>query len=78
MADLQVADAGGVVDLHVAGVGVGQLDSVPEPEHLGRRMGLHFAADVRRVPFPRVDRHLAQDLWSVWTNREECQRLGRN
>lgn len=62
-----------MVDPDVGAVGRRQREAVPEPDHRGAGVGLHLAADVGRVPLPRVDRHRAQHLGSICsdTRREE-------
>lgn len=75
---LQVADGGRVVDPDVGAVGRRQREAVPEPDHRGAGVGLHLAADVGRVPLPRVDRHRAEHLGSVCsdTRREKQSTAG--
>lgn len=62
-----------MVDPDVGAVGRRQREAVPEPDHRGAGVGLHLAADVGRVPLPRVDRHQAEHLGSICsaTRREE-------
>lgn len=62
---LEVADGRCVIDLHISGVGSGQLEAVSEPNHRGAGMSFHLTADVGRVSLPRIHRHHPQDLWSI-------------
>lgn len=68
---LQVAGGRRVVDLDVGAVGRRKRQAVPEPQNRGAGVGFHLAADVGRVPLPRVDHHRAQNLGSV------CSRMSR-
>lgn len=44
----------------------GDGEAFPPPQHGGGRVGHHVAADVHRVPFPRViDGVVGQELWYI-------------
>lgn len=67
---LKVAGCGSPEYLNVGGVGVGELQSIPEPH------GWHFAresfdltGDIDRVPFPCVHSHRPTDLRCVYGNK---------
>lgn len=55
---LQVACSGGGIDFNVGGVGVRQLESISQPHdrHI-TGVSQDLAADVGRIPLPRVDCH---------------------
>lgn len=76
---LQVAGGRRVVDLDVGAVGRRQRQAIPEPQNRGAGVGFHLAADVGRVPLPRVDHHRAQNLGSICSRirirREQLQFL---
>lgn len=55
---LQVAGRGASIDFDVGGVGIGQLESIPQP-HNRHLAGVcqDVAANVGRISLPRVDSH---------------------
>lgn len=63
--DLQVADGRCGVDLQVGEVGGGHREAISVPNHCGSGVSLHLAADVGRVPLPRVPRHVTLELRSI-------------
>lgn len=63
---LQVAGRGSSEDLDVGGVGVGELQSISQPDNgniIG--MSLHLAADVHWISLPGIHSHCTMNLRSI-------------